>query len=179
MSLKTSGTIFFNFPIRYATSSTRFDIPFIPQPPPSPAVKRIFLKKLSITVCRNLCHITCDLNTLNTVQVAITRWPEFNFIDHSKKSDTFSIKTFFSRFTDFFFQRLSSRTIQLNRKHGGESGSCTRLQGFRVHVITSDPLSSYVASCLMRHPSAPDCFMRWYYNMYATLTRRIYFIFIY
>lgn len=169
MSLKTSGTVFFNFPIRYATGSTRFDIPFISQPSPSSAIKRIFLIKFFITMRCDLCHIPCDHYGLNTVEFTTARWPEFNFIDHSKKSDTFSIKTLFSRLADLFFQRHSSRTIQLNRKYGGESGSCTRLHGFRVHVITSDPLSSYVASRPMRHPSATDCFTACYYNIYATL----------
>ena len=167
MPVKTCGTIFFNLPVRNTASSTGLHIPFVPQPSPRPTVQGVFLIKLFITVGGNLGYVTTHLNSSNTMKFSATRWPEFNFVDDIKQPDSFPIKTFLDRFTDFFFQRFSFLQ-SLIRKYGGESGSCTRLHGFRVHVITSDPPSAYVASRLMRHPSATDCFKMKHYNIHAT-----------
>ncbi len=167
MPVKTCGTVFLNLPVRHTTSSTRFDIPFVSQPSPRTTVQRVFLIKFFITVGGNLGNVPRHFDSSNTMKFPTTRWPQFNFIDDIKQPDSFPIKALLDRFTDLFFQRFSFLQ-SLIRKYGGESGSCTRLHGFRVHVITSDPPSAYVASRLMRHPSATDCFKKDDYNIRAT-----------
>ena len=87
-----------------------------------------------------------NFKLFHPVQAPCPGRPQLDFADQVKESHPFAIESFFGR--GFFFHCAAlifpSTCLNIN---GGRSGSRTRLHGFRVHVITSDP-----------PPAIPTCF---------------------
>lgn len=95
--------------------------------------------QLLVAVGDKLGRITGHLDLADTMQAAISGRPELNFIDNGQNPETLAIDSFLDRLSSTLLCHdcLSSLPFLLPSFNGGESGSLTRLQGFRVLVINA------------------------------------------
>ena len=142
MPAKHSGRILLKFPFRNPAGRTYLNKPFISQPSTCPAVQRVVNDEFFITMDCQFCSITGYFYGSDAVEPSFPGRPEFDFINKVKQPCPLPVESFLNRGC-FFGRHCVWHHLATITKNGGESGSRTRLHGFRVHVISSDPPSAF------------------------------------
>lgn len=103
MALELRGRVFFQLPVRYAANAANAFKPFIPEPADGTAISGIIDNEGFIAVRGNFSLVSHPVNGLDTMQDALSRGPQFDFINQSEQLDAFAIKSF-CRFFSLFLR---------------------------------------------------------------------------
>ena len=96
MGIKESFRIFFEFPVRNFTFFARLNRPFVSQPSGRSGISGVLdLKGLSAMRRYNRI-ISVLFNFTDSVQNALTGWPQFHFIEQNEQLYVFSVISFFT-----------------------------------------------------------------------------------
>ena len=146
MTAKFGGIVFFQLPVRDSALGTDGDKPLVAQPSSGPGVQGVADDEFLVAMGGESGLVAHDLNGANAVELPLAGGPEFDLIDEIEKRCPFSVKSLFYRCC-LLFCHWCILTWRIGCTPsfwvgGEESGSRTRLHGFRVRVIPSDPLSA-------------------------------------
>ena len=95
---KHGGGIFFQLPVRNTARAARSFEPFVPQPPCSTAVAGIVDHKGAVAVGRDPGLVAHLFDGADTVQHALTGWPQFDLVDQPEQLNPFPVEAFLRGF---------------------------------------------------------------------------------
>jgi hypothetical protein len=127
MLVKICLGIFFDFPIGDLAFLTGALVPFITKPAGGPAVPGFADLEFPVAVGGQFRYRALDLKILDPVKEALSRRPQLDLVQQEKEARLLSII--------LFFDILGHTRFLIPLCDGGESGSFTRLHGFRIHGI--------------------------------------------
>jgi hypothetical protein len=88
------GSVFFEFPVRYATRAAGTIEPFVSEPPCSATVSGVVGHERFVAVGCDTGLVTHDFDGLDTVKKAASGGPELYLFYQAEKFDPFAVKSF-------------------------------------------------------------------------------------
>ena len=104
VAVKTGGSIFFQFPLRYVAHRTDRHRPFVPDPSAGPAVQGVADLENLIAVGGEFCCITGHHNGPDAVKLTGPGRPQLDLGDEVEQPGPLPVKPFFYRTGLFFFR---------------------------------------------------------------------------